>query len=92
MTSDTDEQQRMSNGGSSDGAPPAPERQPLGSGWSGRVGLARSRSCPRRRSAISSAIGGYMAYSEEARQWKVDMRREYEQEIRLEYGDDGYAD
>jgi hypothetical protein len=58
------------------------------SGWRGR-GAAPGAAA---RHAISSAIGGYMAYSEEARQWKVDMRREYEQEMRLEYGDDGYAD
>jgi hypothetical protein len=41
--------------------------------------------------ALASAIGGYMAYSDEARRWEEDMHREYEQEMRREYGDDDYG-
>jgi len=37
---------------------------------------------------LTSAIGGYMAYSEEARQWEAEMQREFEQDMREEYGED----
>jgi hypothetical protein len=36
---------------------------------------------------LTSAIAGYMAYSEEARQWEAEMQREFELDMRQEYGD-----
>jgi hypothetical protein len=38
--------------------------------------------------ALCAAIGGYMTYSAEARQYEEEERREFEQEMHQEYGED----